>query len=135
MNHYNEDEVKKLHKEYKALKERIDSRQAVFSKFSFNPCPEKLFEELSFCLLTPQSKARSCDKAISILKESNLLALGTSQEISEKLNIVRFRNNKAGYIVRARELFREKGLDDLLNELKSPVELKDGSSGMLKAWE
>lgn len=58
---------------------------------------------MCFCLLTPQSKAKNAWKAILTLKENNLLYVGNSDEITEYLNIVRFKNNKAKYIVELRE--------------------------------
>ena len=65
-----------------------------------------LFEELCFCLLTPQSKARSCDAAISELKEKKLLFSGNAAAIAKVLSTkTRFHNNKAKYLVEAREKF------------------------------
>jgi N-glycosylase/DNA lyase len=65
-----------------------------------------LFEELCFCLLTPQSKARSCDEAIHELKEKKLLFEGDVVAIAKVLSKkTRFHNNKAGYLVEAREKF------------------------------
>ena len=66
----------------------------------------RLFEELCFCLLTPQSKARSCDEAIRELKENNLLFSGDAASIANVLaKKTRFHNNKARYLVEAREKF------------------------------
>jgi len=65
-----------------------------------------LFEELCFCLLTPQSKARSCDAAICELKERKLLFSGDAASIAKVLvRRTRFHNNKAHYLVEAREKF------------------------------
>ncbi|MFA6328057.1 MAG: N-glycosylase/DNA lyase [Candidatus Micrarchaeia archaeon] len=69
-----------------------------------------LFEELCFCLLTPQSKARSCDSAIQELKEKNLLFGGDAAAIARVLaGKTRFHNNKARYIVEARGKFMADG--------------------------
>lgn len=65
-----------------------------------------LFEELCFCLLTPQSKARSCDAAIRELKEKTLLFEGDVAAIARVLSAkTRFHNNKAKYLVEARGKF------------------------------
>ena len=65
-----------------------------------------LFEELCFCLLTPQSKARSCDAAIKELKENNLLFSGDAASIAKVLaKKTRFHNNKARYLAEARQKF------------------------------
>jgi N-glycosylase/DNA lyase len=70
-----------------------------------------LFEELCFCLLTPQSNARSCDSAIHELKEKNLLFSGDAAAISRVLSKkTRFHNNKARYLVEARGKFEADGL-------------------------
>jgi len=70
---------------------------------------KELFIELSFCLLTPQSKAKNAWKAIKILTKSKVLFTGTSEVISKELNITRFKNKKAKYIVLAREKFNKNG--------------------------
>jgi len=65
-----------------------------------------LFEELCFCLLTPQSKARSCDAAIRELRKNRLLFDGDATAIAKVLSTkTRFHNNKARYLVEAREKF------------------------------
>jgi N-glycosylase/DNA lyase len=65
-----------------------------------------LFEELCFCLLTPQSKARSCDEAIQELKEKKLLFAGDAPAIAKVLSKkTRFHNNKARYLVEAHKKF------------------------------
>ena len=66
--------------------------------------------ELSFCILTPQSKAINAWKAITTLRDNGLLFSGSADEIVEYLNIVRFKNNKARYLVELREKMKnEKG--------------------------
>lgn len=70
---------------------------------------EKIFEEMSFCILTPQSKARACCNAIDRLKDSGLLFRGSDKEIAEKINDVRFKNKKAAYLVKARNFFSKNG--------------------------
>ena len=63
-----------------------------------------------FCILTPQSKAVNAWKAITTLRDNGLLFNGTAEEMVEYLNIVRFKNNKAKYLVELREKMKnEKG--------------------------
>ena len=65
-----------------------------------------LFEELCFCILTPQSKARSCDEAIRELKAGEFLLEGNAAAIAKVLSTrTRFHNNKARYLVEARGKF------------------------------
>lgn len=72
-----------------------------------------IFSELCFCLLTPQSKAVSCDKAIKNLKKRGLLLNGSKLAIKNQLKGVRFPNNKTLYLIAARKLFRNNKAFDI----------------------
>lgn len=100
-------EIEKVYKEKKKeLKERLEFFRNVWIKGS----EEDIHYELSFCILTPQSKARNAWLAITTLRENGILLSGNWEEISEFLNIVRFKNNKAKYLVELREQMKnEKG--------------------------
>jgi len=94
-----------LLKKYAKRKQEIKQRLIHFKKVGMSS-NRKLFEELSFCILTPQSKAFSCDEAIRQLKERNLLFEGDVQSIRNVLATkTRFHNKKAAYLVEAREKF------------------------------
>jgi N-glycosylase/DNA lyase len=98
--------MKQLSVDYKkrknSIKKRLEDFKAVYEKGD-----RDVFGELCFCLFTPQAKAVSCDKAVKELKEKGLLLGGRREEIREVLKgKVRFQNNKAGYCVSARELFK-----------------------------
>lgn len=96
--------LKRLHlKEREAIRKRLSE----FSKIYENGTDNDLFRELAFCILTPQSRARVCDAAISAA--GNLLFTGNASEIRARLRGVRFANNKASYVVEARRFFAEKG--------------------------
>src|SRR5512145_1855685 len=86
---------------YSEIKKRIIGRISDFQEIWKNGTDEDIFCELVFCLMTPQSKAKSCGAALEILKENDLVLNGNAEQISGKINIVRFRNNKARYIVSA----------------------------------
>ena len=94
-----------LKEKYLQLKNQIHHRLDTFKEIWKSNSSNLLFEELVFCLLTPQSKAIMADKAITALKKQKLLFSGDFESISEILKIVRFRNNKARYILRAQEKF------------------------------
>ncbi len=68
-----------------------------------------VFAELCFCLLTPQSSAKTCWAAVTRLKEKSLLLKGAPGELEPLLNDVRFNESKAKYIVQAREQFSKNG--------------------------
>ncbi len=87
------------------IRERVEARLCEFRRIGESGDDRLLFVELVFCLLTPQSGARRCGRALDNLQASGLLLEGGFDEISRELNIVRFRNNKARYIIEARESF------------------------------
>jgi len=105
-------------KRKKDIKKRLnDFRETGKSK-------EKTRLEMFFCLCTPQSKALSCWSAISEMNEKGLLDKGTRTEISKLISSkgVRFKNNKARYIIEAREKFSD--VWDVLNS-KPPQEARE----------
>ncbi|MDP2974232.1 MAG: N-glycosylase/DNA lyase [Candidatus Diapherotrites archaeon] len=98
-------EIGALLKKYRARKSEIEQRLLHFKKIGMSS-PQTLFEELAFCMLTPQSKAFSCDQAIEELKQRNLLFTGGVLRIRDVLSRkTRFHNKKAVYLVGAREKF------------------------------
>ncbi len=71
---------------------------------------ERLFAELCFCILTPQSNALKCDAAIYELWRSGLLTRkAKTNALASRLKGVRFWRNKASYISRARNRFAAEG--------------------------
>lgn len=98
-------DLKELLSSYKKRKREIKKRLGEFKKLQ-EAGKKKLFAELCFCLCTPQSKAVNCNKAVRRLQASGALIDGCQREIARHLKgLVRFHNNKAKYIVRAREKF------------------------------
>lgn len=99
-----EEELKAI---YRKIRPLADKSLAAFEKIRKTADNRQLFIELAFCLLTPQSGARRCWTAIQNLLDKDLLFNGTAEEIAAAINIVRFRNNKASYIIKARKQFIE----------------------------
>lgn len=98
-------EIQKIYKEKKLdFKKRLKEFKEVWE----NGTNEDIHLELSFCILTPQSKAINAWKAITNLKENNLIFSGTADELVEYLNIVRFKNNKSRYLVELREQMKDR---------------------------
>jgi N-glycosylase/DNA lyase len=85
--------------------EEIKNRISEFKNFDRDN-GKRVFEELVFCLLTPQSKALNSDKAVKELVNKNLLFDGNVSNVSGVLKNrgVRFHNVKAERIVNARKL-------------------------------
>ncbi len=101
----NEDRIKKLKKTYKVLFQEIETAIKKFTNIWELGTDDDIFSELAFCIFTPQSKAKNCWKTVNTLKEKKLLYSGSAKNMSEFMNFVRFRNNKAKYLVLAREIF------------------------------
>ena len=99
-----------------AIKERLQDFRQVYKRGD-----KDIFPELCFCILTPQAKAVVCDRAVRKLQEKGLLYRGAQQDIRACLGGVRFPNNKARYLIEAREFFKNgKGPD-----IKSKIDPMD----------
>jgi N-glycosylase/DNA lyase len=97
-----------LIREYKLRKGDIRRRLKEFESMRKAPDAD-IFGELCFCLLTPQSKAVNCAKAIDILKKKSLITKGSARRIGSSLRgLVRFHNKKAEYLTLARRRLCER---------------------------
>jgi N-glycosylase/DNA lyase len=117
-----------LKRTYDLKKEEILRRLQEFKELWVKGNDENIFEELSFCILTPQSKARACSNAIDRLKTTGLLLRGSDREIAERINDVRFKNKKAAYLVKAREFFSRNGkvnIRSALSQFKDSQECRE----------
>jgi len=92
---------------YEEVRELIERRLAEFRSVDRRDVV-RLFEELTFCVMTPQSRAKAALRAVEELKSRGLLLGGGPEEVAEVLrrNGIRFHNQKAKYIVKNRELVR-----------------------------
>ncbi len=97
-------EIKKL---YLIIKDDIQSKINIFKQIGCAGNDKDIFAELVFCLLTPQSRAKSCWKAVENLIKKDLLFNGDKKQIAKELFGVRFQNNKSGYIIEARKKYIE----------------------------
>ncbi len=77
---------------------------------------EKVYEELCYCILTPQSSARGAMKCIKNLKENNLLESGTFEEKEKFLKNVRFYKTKAKRLEEVQKKFPKNSLKKILLE-------------------
>jgi N-glycosylase/DNA lyase len=100
---------KNINKEIRDIHENIaseiEARLREFRNIWENGSERELFIELVFCLLTPQSSARRCGRALENLIRNGALFEGSSKDICRELAIVRFHNNKTRYIIEARQKF------------------------------
>jgi N-glycosylase/DNA lyase len=124
----NPDKVDKILTFHSAQKEKIEARLDDFRRIWDVGSDRDLFAELAFCILTPQSRARTCWPAVERLRKGDLLFVGTAEEILGKLSNVRFKDRKASYIVLAREQFTKDGrlsIRSILRGFDSPIALRE----------
>lgn len=121
------DYFKEIEKIYKSIKPEIKKRLKEFKNIWERGSNEEIHLELSFCILTPQSKAKNAWKAIINLKENDLIFKASAEEIVEYLNIVRFKNNKARYLVELRE--------KMMDEKSKKIVTKDFFSSIPNVYE
>jgi len=100
-------DISQLKRLYEQRKNEIKQRLIEFVDWGKDE--GKIREELFFCLLTPQSKAKTCHVAICNLREKGLLLRGDIEDVRKHLTGVRFVNNKAQYLIEARN--KELSLD------------------------
>jgi len=112
---------------YKKNKSKIRERLREFKEIYPKASNSKLFEELCFCIMTPQSNAVYCDEAIKELVKRELLLKGIKSEIRKCLKRVRFPNNKASFIVFARNALRKNKRIDLRSRIdkNDPLKTRD----------
>jgi len=110
-----EKELQRLHSLYYLIKDEIASKLKEFEKAGEKE--ETAFKELIFCILTPQSKAEACWNAVENLFEKDVILKGSFEEIVNELKGVRFKFNKARYIMEARKFFN--GILKKINGLES----------------
>ncbi len=130
-------DIRELKILYRDIRHAIEERLRIFDRFWKRSSEVELFRELAFCLLTPQSRALSCWEAVKQLDAKDLLFRGYAEEISAALNIVRFRNNKARYIIEARHRFCHEGrpgLRETLQDLGTPADMRSWLSTNIKGY-
>ncbi len=82
-----------------------------------------VFEELCFCLLTPQSSAKQAMKAINFLRKNNLLTKGSAKEKEKFVKNVRFYITKAKRLEMIQEKFPQKTIKQMLIENGLPKDV------------
>ncbi|OGS61333.1 MAG: hypothetical protein A3K59_08290 [Euryarchaeota archaeon RBG_19FT_COMBO_69_17] len=125
-------ELDVLRAEYAEKGPAIRRRLAEFRTVGRRPDRE-LFEELCFCLLAVQTKARASDAAVRDLADAGLLWSGDAEAVARSLRRrIRFHNQKAAFLVAARERFFG-GPRPLLREALDAVPVPSAARGWLVA--
>jgi N-glycosylase/DNA lyase len=83
---------------------------------------ERVYEELCFCILTPQSSAKQAIKTINLLKEHDLLKKGSAKDKEIFLKNVRFFRTKAARLEIVQNKFAEHKVKNILQEAGLPNE-------------
>ena len=99
---------------YEKRKYEIKNRLEDFKKIKNND----IFYELCFCLLTPQSNAIICDKAVQRLKQADF-----KNKNINPINLitgVRFHNSKSKYLIELKQKYSK-----IINELKENNDAKE----------
>lgn len=99
---------RKINEVYRRRRSEIRRRLKEFDRFAVASADE-VFEELCFCLLTPQSKARACMEIMADLKKNGLLRRGKDADLWPFLRRTRFYRKKTEYLLAARRLFFGRG--------------------------
>jgi N-glycosylase/DNA lyase len=132
----NKKAVMELQSLYSPVKSLIETRLSEFKRLWKRGSQKDIFSELIFCLLTPQSKAKSCDHAVGCLLEKDLVLNGTQRQIAKELRTkTRFHNNKAGYIIEARRSFTYKGeiiIKDKIDAFRNPKDTREWLTANVK---
>src|SRR5712692_306928 len=119
--------ISELKQLYEEKREPIHTRLREFREI-LQRDDHDLFAELCFCLLTPQSSAKTCWAAVTRLKDKSLLLKGEPEKLEPLLRDVRFNESKAKYIVEARNQFSKNGglrVKPHLNSFLNPFELRE----------
>ncbi len=87
-------------------RDEIESRLQQFKELA-GASEERIFEEMCFCILTPQSSALAADRVIRYAAGTKLLYRGSKEMIADAIarSGVLYRQNKARFIIEAREKF------------------------------
>ncbi|KYK26934.1 MAG: DNA lyase [Candidatus Proteinoplasmatales archaeon SG8-5] len=102
---YDEKAIQEVRTIHKARHGQITARLNEFREIWKSGSEETIFAELTFCLLTPQSKARLCWDKVEHMVSQDLLYHADADELSSAIDPVRFKHTKAKRITEARERF------------------------------
>ncbi|MGA2091279.1 MAG: N-glycosylase/DNA lyase [Endomicrobiales bacterium] len=120
--------ISELHALWKHKRTQIEKHIGEFRAIGRTACDDDLFAELVFCLFTPQSRALSCWAAVKQLKKDKVLKNGKQDRIARIIGGkgVRFKNNKARYVVEARRLTSvgSNSLRSILETCATPFEAR-----------
>ncbi|NMA44832.1 MAG: N-glycosylase/DNA lyase [Candidatus Diapherotrites archaeon] len=104
--------MKNIYSSNPLIKTKIQKALANFKKNWQSE--ELIFEEMCYCILTPQSSAKQSMKAINKLKEHNLLDKGFAEQKEPFIKNVRFFRTKAKRLVLVQKQFPKNKIKKIL---------------------
>lgn len=110
--------MKNIHPSNPIIKEKIKKALKDFKKTWKNE--NAIYEEMCFCILTPQSSAKQAMKSINQLKEHNLLDKGSYEQKEPFVKNVRFFRTKAKRLVLVQEKFPKNEIKNILKNAGLP---------------
>lgn len=117
------EELKALYSEKKdSIKAQLDEFQEIREKAD----DRRVFEELTFCILTSAVGPKVGAKSLDAIKD--ILLVASPEELEEKLTGVHKYPEKAYYIVHSRDYLKSEyslKMNDLVNSFKDRLELRE----------
>ena len=110
---------------YLKIKPQIEKRFREFDALRENADNKQMLKELIFCLLTPQSKARSCAEAVERLFKNDIAFKADQKSLAELIHPIRFKNNKALYVKEAIARFSNTDLKSLIKSFDDIFEARN----------
>lgn len=116
--------ISKLQESYEKKKLLIRSRLNDFKQIKKNATNEKLFEELTFCILAAGTSARMALRSTEVVKD--VLIFGDFNQIKSSLTgYYRYPNLRAYHLIQCREYLKSEfdfKIKDLINKFKNPID-------------
>lgn len=116
--------ISKLQDSYEKKKLLIRSRLNDFKQIKKHATDEKLFEEMTFCILAAGTSAKMALRSTEAVKD--VLIFGDFNQIKSSLTgYYRYPNLRAYHLIQCREYLKTEfdfNIKDLINKFKNPIE-------------
>ncbi len=119
---------------YEKIKTDIKDRIKQFDNVRLYADNMQFLKELVFCLMTPQSKARTCAYVTDMIFENGEVFKVSEKELSDMIRTVRFRNHKAKYIKEALKKFEHSDLRKKISSFKKDKEARQWFANNVKGY-
>lgn len=106
---YNKTETDNILKIYNKIKPEIIKRLRELENNFLTGNDEDILAEMTFCIFTPQSKAKKCWESVCNIKSEGFLTKGTAENILNCMDGVRFKYKKSEYAYSLRNQFLKNG--------------------------